>query len=789
MYYIFYLLPIIFSNILVNKKDIYILDTGVEKLIIVVLYENNRLDTKVLCHHYMIQSQRGVQLNCNNKLFAIKRIDGCLVVVTDEPCNWLDRLNYQSMINDYDLKKIILMVKNYCDKYHVETGDESKLYADKNFKFELRCINEAKRLDSYLDRTVRSNDHDFIAKRCAIALINDYMKCFRGLRYKLDGRYNMNLINDSLYNWSITIKNVKKLNGKDITIELTFLPTQYPSSPPTIMIKGPKFKDDLALRISRSKFTRSEYWNIDKTPLDIIVRICDIVKKHGLIASTNPDDQLKVTNNTKKLLETFNEQLYDTALLINETNVDDVIDIDVNKVKESSKIWDIRKYNYTITNRINKSVESVTLLVRILNEIMSNENNDIECTVEIFKKSFLFNSFLKSFKNISFLEIMQKSEYYKAIFILLQLYCSKNTMSLFHNPKKIEDSLYCCIEELNKKAQLCLTINQSNENAKMIANIYNTITPLYDEYCKSLTGTDLLPNSIDSNRIDLNLADDIYQSHMLKYKYFFCTGLHNDKEYKYKNMVEKEIKLEMKKCYKRMSNEIPSLIDSLSISEDSSVLVAIDKQKPNCLRFLITGPSDTPYARGIFIFDAYCDYRYPNAPPEIYLVNYPSWCDDDFNPFMYDDGAVCLSLLGSYIGSDPHESERWNPKISTLSQVIISIQSLIFVEHPYFNESGYEKSRGTPEGDLESKKYNNNVRVATVGEGMIDVIENIDKYSQFKEAIMTHFYVQRQKILKQCDEWINENVEELSEKCIKLKNILMGLDKLEVFKNSKITKN
>jgi hypothetical protein len=41
---------------------------------------------------------------------------------------------------------------------------------------------------------------------------------------------------------------------------------------------------------------------------------------------------------------------------------------------------------------------------------------------------------------------------------------------------------------------------------------------------------------------------------------------------------------------------------------------------------------------------------------------------------------VCLSLLGTWAGPG------WDPKRSTLLQVLVSIQSLILVSDPYFNE-------------------------------------------------------------------------------------------------------
>ena len=44
-----------------------------------------------------------------------------------------------------------------------------------------------------------------------------------------------------------------------------------------------------------------------------------------------------------------------------------------------------------------------------------------------------------------------------------------------------------------------------------------------------------------------------------------------------------------------------------------------------------------------------------------------------FNPNLYNCGKVCLSLLGTWAGPG------WNPKTSTLLQVLVSIQSLIMV--------------------------------------------------------------------------------------------------------------
>lgn len=37
-------------------------------------------------------------------------------------------------------------------------------------------------------------------------------------------------------------------------------------------------------------------------------------------------------------------------------------------------------------------------------------------------------------------------------------------------------------------------------------------------------------------------------------------------------------------------------------------------------RTLITGPVDTPYSRGCFVFDVYFPSNYPNVPPLVKLI-------------------------------------------------------------------------------------------------------------------------------------------------------------------------
>jgi ubiquitin-conjugating enzyme E2 O len=106
------------------------------------------------------------------------------------------------------------------------------------------------------------------------------------------------------------------------------------------------------------------------------------------------------------------------------------------------------------------------------------------------------------------------------------------------------------------------------------------------------------------------------------------------------------------------------------------------------LSIMIEGPQNTPYEGGLFFFDIQLSKEYPNTPP---LCHYISYCTDRLNPNLYEDGKVCVSLLGTWSGRG---TEVWSSTNSTLLQVIVSIQGLILVDEPYFNEAGYEKQRG-----------------------------------------------------------------------------------------------
>jgi baculoviral IAP repeat-containing protein 6 len=86
---------------------------------------------------------------------------------------------------------------------------------------------------------------------------------------------------------------------------------------------------------------------------------------------------------------------------------------------------------------------------------------------------------------------------------------------------------------------------------------------------------------------------------------------------------------------------------------------------------------------------------------------------------------------------------------------MVSIQSLIFIEEPYFNEPGFEKIINTDEGNKNSKLYNKNIHSKTIELAMINMINKPPQ--GFEDVVKEHFKMKKDEILKTTSIWNNNN--------------------------------
>lgn len=164
------------------------------------------------------------------------------------------------------------------------------------------------------------------------------------------------------------------------------------------------------------------------------------------------------------------------------------------------------------------------------------------------------------------------------------------------------------------------------------------------------------------------------------------------------------------------------------------------------LSVMIKGPHRTPYEDGLFLFDLQLSSNYPRSPP---LCHYISYSSERLNPNLYVEGKVCVSLLGTWMGKG---TEVWGPN-STLLQLIVSIQGLILVSEPYYNEAGYEKQTESQQGYENSRTYNELVILKLV-QSMTAMLNSPPEV--FKLEVYNHFAANGNAMCKRLNKWCSE---------------------------------
>ena len=185
---------------------------------------------------------------------------------------------------------------------------------------------------------------------------------------------------------------------------------------------------------------------------------------------------------------------------------------------------------------------------------------------------------------------------------------------------------------------------------------------------------------------------------------------------------------------------------TLRTSLPANVWVRVFEQRTDVLRAAMLGPEGTPYHDNVFVFDFSFPPGYPNEPP---ASSYHSR-GERVNPNLYENGKVCLSLLSTWSGKG---SEMWDPKRSNMLQVLVSIQGLVLVDDPYYNEAGYEKQSGTAEGKRNGDQYNEQAFLASA-RSMISTVRDPPRH--FEPLIRAHFHARAPKILRVCRAYLDE---------------------------------
>jgi len=172
-------------------------------------------------------------------------------------------------------------------------------------------------------------------------------------------------------------------------------------------------------------------------------------------------------------------------------------------------------------------------------------------------------------------------------------------------------------------------------------------------------------------------------------------------------------------------NRITKEIANIHKGSDLSLAVACRDNDVRQIRALIVGPPDTPYEFGFFELSVKFARDYPIKSPTVTCLT-TNGRQTRFNPNIYAQGKVCLSILGTWPGE---KGEEWS-SAQGLESVLLSIQSLMS-PNPWENEPGEEDGKIT---DAEPAAYARKVRHETLRIAVIERMEKILKIAPPKSA-------------------------------------------------------
>lgn len=173
--------------------------------------------------------------------------------------------------------------------------------------------------------------------------------------------------------------------------------------------------------------------------------------------------------------------------------------------------------------------------------------------------------------------------------------------------------------------------------------------------------------------------------------------------------------------------------------DNNGIFVHVNENNIFDIKTLIIGPKDTPYYNGFYFFSLEFPKNYPLNPP---IVKYKTLYEKiRFNPNLYTNGKVCLSLLNTWSGPS------WTP-CNTLSTILLSIRALVLINDPLRNEPEHENDERE---DIEN--YNSILEYESIKGATIHMLNYIPKgFEMFKERIEKYFYENYEDYVKRITE-------------------------------------
>jgi ubiquitin-protein ligase len=641
--------------------------------------------------------------------------------------------NINLNIDKYEfIEDLVIEIKNFLTTNYLDTlNDNKKSEFNKNLELFEKKLEEKKDIfiKNNIDNKELNGDLKLFSLRTCVEMLGDQIKKI----YQMDN-FNVNI--DNFPDINILMTNFTFRNANDLIIDIDMkINLNLLNKPPKIIINSNKIlKDNILSVISQLKpFRELKSWSIRYSINETIINIYNMINTFGEIKLEFSSELASVINDLEYLISIRNEniseikllELFDKELLNNKTN-DNIEKISSSKSSDTktywkkgtgyghsgNKSWDIDSYIENINKKKTKIKYYFGRFILLFNQTFSVKNS-LENTTD---------------------------EYFDSIINLLNYWIVNEDVD-DTNIIIVCDVLYNNLNILNK--------TQQNEKVLKLLNylrIYLKDNQLVHKLFEKQSQQENILDKLSIKKISNDPFVNIFENQM------FVMYQNEFSNFYYKDIIT----LDSEKL-SRLKKEFNIIKKSLYVGQEASIFFWVEKNSLNKMRFIISGPTNTPYDCGLYIFDMTLKTGFPNTPPQVHFSNNGN---QRFNPNLYNCGKVCLSLLGTWRGD---KGENWNSSTSSFIQVIISIQSQILIEEPFYNEPGYESLIGKAEGIRRSKEYNDDIRQYNLDHAINDLIlgvidKNKSNYSEFDYIIKNYFRLKKDKILENINKWKNDFV-------------------------------
>jgi ubiquitin-protein ligase len=186
---------------------------------------------------------------------------------------------------------------------------------------------------------------------------------------------------------------------------------------------------------------------------------------------------------------------------------------------------------------------------------------------------------------------------------------------------------------------------------------------------------------------------------------------------------------------------------------------------------LIIGPEDTPYFGGNYFFEFAFPYDYPYSPPKLTFCTNNGKCR--FNPNLYINGKVCISILNTW------EGDKWS-SCQTISTILLTLATL-FTKEPLLNEPGITRTND------DFINYNKVVEFNNYEFAFLHMSQEKNIHENFKyfyPVIKEKFLLNYQKVMDNVVDILDKREIKGNEKFyIKLYNLLLIVNYSELKEN------